>query len=893
VAFPQTPLPVSVFIAPGGNPTDSSTWAWRDITTDVRAASGIRIDAGRRDEGAQVDASSCTLTIDNRSGNYSPRNPLGTWYGQLRKNTPLHVRVTRGTDTFSRTTSPGWGTADTGQTWTHTTSSVWSTNGTVGQCAEPAANSADFAIMSAAGTPDVDMTYTASLSAVATGAAWVSAAVVRYTDTSNFYRVHTEFGTGGVISAKIEKTVAGAVTTLFNTTATAVTYVAGTQVKSRVQADGGEIRLKIWAAAGSEPDAWNAVVTDGDLTGVGAGFYMWRVAGNTNVGTMTCSVDDVAISAILFTGTVPEWPVRWDQTGNDSTTPIVAAGVLRRLGQGASPLRSPIYRQLSQYSPAGYWPLEDGSDATTASSGVTGGAAASVTDVTFGTNDTLNGAASVVKLNTHAASKIYGRVSGPNTADGYAGMCYFRLATLPGSKQTLMEFGATGTVTRWVISTDGTGFVLDGYDSDGTSVVSTGTTIYVADPTQWVAVQLETNKSGGTINWTLIWHQVGGSTFWSTSGSYAGTATRITSVTLLAPTDGTLVAHAWAGDNDLPFVDTTFALVSNGYSGELARDRAIRLCGEEGMPVVVEPGTSSAMGPQRIATFLDLLRAVEAADLGVVSERGPGLAYRARGARYSKAVEMALDFSAGHVGDPPEPTDDDQNMRNDITVSRDNGGSARVVDAAHVAAYGRYDDSATINVATDDDLGDQAGWRLHLGTWDEMRWPLVTLNLAANPTLISSWVRRVIGSRMTVANPPSQIAGVSVDVLIEGWTQTLTPYGWDVELNCSPARVWDVGVLDDASARMDTDGSTLAAGATSSATSLSVATTAAGSPLWTTAAGDFPFDVNVAGERMTVTNITGGSSPQTFTVTRSVNGVVKAQASAADVRLWTPAYLAL
>jgi hypothetical protein len=74
----------------------------------------------------------------------------------------------------------------------------------------------------------------------------------------------------------------------------------------------------------------------------------------------------------------------------------------------------------------------------------------------------------------------------------------------------------------------------------------------------------------------------------------------------------------------------------------------------------------------------------------------------------------------------------------------------------------------------------------------------------------------------------------------------------------------------------------------SGATSMQVDTTNAASPLWTTSAGDFPFDVVVSGERMTVTNITGASSPQTFTITRSVNGVVKAQSAGADVRLFFP-----
>jgi hypothetical protein len=67
--------------------------------------------------------------------------------------------------------------------------------------------------------------------------------------------------------------------------------------------------------------------------------------------------------------------------------------------------------------------------------------------------------------------------------------------------------------------------------------------------------------------------------------------------------------------------------------------------------------------------------------------------------------------------------------------------------------------------------------------------------------------------------------------------------------------------------------------------------TAAGSPLWdTTASG---FDIGVAGERMTVTAISGSSSPQAFTVTRSVNGVVKAQSSGAPVALWNTPVAAL
>jgi hypothetical protein len=76
---------------------------------------------------------------------------------------------------------------------------------------------------------------------------------------------------------------------------------------------------------------------------------------------------------------------------------------------------------------------------------------------------------------------------------------------------------------------------------------------------------------------------------------------------------------------------------------------------------------------------------------------------------------------------------------------------------------------------------------------------------------------------------------------------------------------------------------------------MSVATTgaAAGSPLWTTAAVDFPFDLMVGGEVVTAGAAAGTSSPQAFQVLRSINGIAKAQASGADVSLYNPAIAGL
>lgn len=893
MAFPQSALPVSVWIAPGSDPAGApGDWSWVEITDDVRVANGVVISQGRGDEAARVDPGKCTLTLDNRSGNYSPRNPLGTWYPDLRKNTPLQVRLLRVEDTFTRTTSPGWGTEPTsGFVWSHATPAVWTTNGSAGLMALAAANTADLSTLTGASSADVDVLNVVSLSAVPTGSAWVSATLLRYTDANNVYRMHTEFQPGGAVQCGIVRRVNGINTTLAPLALTGITgYVANQKVRTRVQADGPWLRIKAWLDGDPEPTAWACETTDASLTGSGVGLYEWRVVGNTNAGTMTASVDSFSMTAVPFTGTVAEWPVKWDRSGNDCVTPIQASGILRRLQQGQSPLRSPLYRQLTRYTPAGYWPLEDGSDSTSASSAVSGGAAALVTDVTFAADDTLPGAETALKMNS-TASRIYGRVL-KSTGTGFAAMFLMKLSALPAAETAFIEWSCTGKVRKWRISGDSVGVYVDGYDDEGALIVGGGgATLYTVNPLGWVAWQLEATVSAGTVSWAFLWHQVGTQTFYSLTGSYSSTSVgRITDFTIRGATGliDAAFAHVYAGADTLPFVDTNFSLVSNGYAGELAADRVQRLCDEEGVPVGVKPGESQAMGPQRVATFLELIETVEESDLGVLYEQGTALAYRSSGARFNVTSSLNLDFDSGHIAEPPEPTDDDQRVRNDITVKRDDGGEVRATDDDHVAEVGRYDEAVNVNVQSDSQLAHLAGWLLHMGTWDEMRWPRIELDLARNPSLIPSWLGILVGSRITIANPPDQVID-NIDVLVEGYTQTLTQYTWDVELNCSPARPWDVGIYDATTSRYDNEGSTLNSSATTTATSLSVASTG---DLWTTNAAMFPFDVSVGGERVTVTNITGASSPQTFTVTRSVNGAVKAHSAGTEVHLWSPVYFA-
>jgi hypothetical protein len=894
VAFPQSVLPVRVRIAPGGQPAaDPATWVWVDITSDVRVASGITIDAGRSDEGNKVDPGKCTLTLDNRSGNYSTRNALGQWYGKLAKGTPLRVGTIAVADTFNRTVASGWGTTESGQAWSNGGSSFSVTPGT--GLMTFAANGAFITTASGSELLDIDGRYTAAVPAVMTGGSLVTALIVRYLDANNYYWLTCEFNPAGTVTTKIRRTLNNVLADLaVLTTVPGVTYTAGTKLTVRVQADGPALRVKIWAASGSEPDAWTLTASDSSIFAAGRiGLYLWSTGSNTNTKPFTVSLDDLEVEAIEFTGTVPEWPPRWDQSRKDATTPITAAGILRRLQQGKSPLRSPIARMLLRNSPVAYWPLEDADNATAAAPGMPGVSAASARSVQFAQDSPkLYGAKQTTGI---TASTVMAGAIPSHTATGTWGVVFFTYLLAPPAATTrLMTVTSTGTVRTWAVDSDSSGYTLSGYDSDNSLVAQSGAPYPdTVKPPGWVAFDLLVSQSGSTITGKLIKYGVTGVAttplmYVTTAPTFSGSAGSPTGWKMQGSLgfNGGNLAHVAAFNYEPPFVTYAFANAANGYIGETAADRITRLCAEETVQVVVDAGISEPLGAQNTDTFLNLLYAAESADLGILYERGAGLAYRPRGARYNRPVEFALDFTVGDVADPPEPTDDDQNLRNQWTVTRDGGSSAVATDQASVDASGLLDDSETINVATDLVLPDHASWRLATTTVDEYRWPKVDLNLARNTGQIRKWRAAQPFPRMTIAHEPSQVAGNAVDVTVLGYSQNLSPFGWDIELNCAPSSPWsDIAVYD--ASRKDSASTTLASAiATTTATSVAIKTT---NPVevWSTTAG---YDWAVAGERMTVTSITaavfsGGTYNQTATVTRAVNGVAKTHTVGTEVHL--------
>lgn len=893
-------------IYPGAPPADVESWgAGVDISSYIRhpgmdGGQPITYSFGRPDEAASVDPSNLKLTLDNRGGEFSIRNPNGPWYGSLRRGTPIVLAMPSGADLFDRVVASGLGTSSGGGVWG--TATNWSTSGTYAQYAAATANVASNPILGGADANDLSARVTVWPTVAATGAPLVYGFALRRTDNSNYLYATIEFDAAGVIGVRLRKIISGGMSDITSGVTLGATYVANDKWRILAQTDGPSVRIKVWKPAdpadpdADEPDDWTMTGTETTQTGTDVGLAVWRLAGNTNPGTVNFRFSDLIITVPEFTGQVVQWPVRWDMSGNNCWAPIEASGILRRLQQGAGVLKSPLTRQLSSYAPTGYWPLEDGSDAASFGALTTGTRAAQkIGSVSAAADSTLPGAATGPVFSSSGASI---RFYTPNrqTGTGFSVMFLMKLSALPASKTKVASFQGAGRITTWNLYIDNSSNIYtEGLEPDGTVTINVSSPI-VTNPLNWNAYQLEAATSAGVV-WAMSWHEVGETSYYAHTDSFgSGAQHRVYGGTLgggSSDLSGAAFGHIWVGENTLPFVTDTFSLVSDGYRGELASARIARLAADEGIALLVEDGDSEPLGPQRVATFLATVQASADADYGILYERGSGLGYRPRSARYNRPVAMELAVAAGEIAEPPEPIDDDQRVRNDWTVSRDDGSSARVFDQTHIDAEGRYADSVTINVERDDVLPDHAGWRLYLGTRPELRWPGMVLNMARTPDLIQAWRVRPFAPRIQVTTGLDQVSTAEPDVIAEGASVVLTPTEWRATMNCSAAKPWDQAVLDD-DLRLDTAGSSLATDEDTTSTTWSVATTSG--PIWVTTAlhpAEFPFVIECEGEWVTVTAITGTSSPQTFTVTRSTNGVVKAHATGAEISLAVPTYLAL
>lgn len=916
MAFPSTQLGLMVELALGADLTAASvgSWSWTDITRYVRFADGITITRGRADEFSTASPAKAAMTLLN-DGRFVTRNPTGAYYGQISRNTPLRVMVrpdiNTASDAFNRTTSNGFGTADVGGLWqVNGTASEYSTTGSAARLTLATAATRRYAVLPMATYMTFDVTVRIRTAALATGAALSAGVLYHYSLSSDNNRYEILFNTDQTISTRVVARVASA-ETAGPTVVTGLTHVANTWYRVRAQstsADATAVRLKVWLDGTTEPTTWTIHNTVSALlngTAGKIGLTGTRETSNTNTNAVV-EFDDLTFTDGWFprhTGYVDQWPTRWNDAGlKQALAPITASGLTRRLNQGgvlASAIRRGV--QTAGVVPKAYWPCEDASQATQVSSGIAAGLPMRISQPeSLGGGQAVGSLPLITVTNT---GRLVGAVK-PYVGTDWQVMWLINVPAAVAAEQALLRWQTNGTYPTWQLvltPAGGTDQVsLRAYDQNNIERLGDVGTDFTGEPygTQlWIEVSAI--QSGPDLNWSY--------TIWGASGKVgfkaAATAGTVTEVSFGNGSGANLLQGSALGHISVwdTAAITLGAYAQVGWAGETATARLARLGTQESTPttLVTTPVADFAtMGPPTATTLLAQFREIETAEQGVLYDEVDGsVALLPREARFNRAVTLPLDITQHQLGWPFEPTDDDQQLRNDVTSSQPSGSSYRYVDttsANAVTGVGYYSTTRSVNLFNAADLRQDAEFAAALGTVDDLRYPQIPIDLNRNPSLIASWLAANIGSRLQITHPPSLLTPDLIDLILEGYTEFLSTKRWTAGLNTSSARPWRAWILENGSgnsSRLDSEASSIVTGFNTTATAMSVATLS-GYPLWITGTG-LSIDLNLAGEKVTATAISGSSSPQAFTITRSVNGVVKAQTANTKVSLWQPSVLAL
>lgn len=600
------------------------------------------------------------------------------------------------------------------------------------------------------------------------------------------------------------------------------------------------------------------------------------------------------------TAFVNGWPVSPNAGMLDVTIPITATGRLRRLRRSGKTVGSALSMAVSATSPALWWPMEDGTQAIQLASGLPGGKAlVSGGNVTTGAAGAPGSAASV---DFSGGGQITGTM--PNTLSSTE--VHFGFAFQPndtnGQTYNALKFNAGNGVT-WLFSptTGTTGGLTVSCSSPGGLFSGSMLPNAFWAPGSWHWVEVDLKQNGANVDITATVDDV----VTSGPGLFTGVTLGQPNQIILGPStsiNGGVVATS------TKFAMTSLAFWSSppaadiypavsGYAGETAAARSARVCAAVGIPITVITGTvpSQAMGPQLPDTVANILGSCEDIDNGLLHDGGAlgNLVFVSGASLYNAAPELALDYKRSQISDGFDGTFDDQDLVNEWTISRTSGSSATSSNAASLAVDDDYDQQDTVNVAADNQCQLVADWRTHVDSYETMRFPGVGIDLRRSPELVQQVTLMTLPVYISLLNLPTPTYPYgNNDQFGIGYTETLDAVTWQITFNATPAAPYRVAGLQDPTNPFVLDCmSTLQTGINATVLSMQVATPSG--PLLSTSGADYPVDVYLDGEQITISSVSGASSPQTAVIKRSINGVVKSHTAGQSISVYRPAAIAL
>lgn len=864
---------------------------WTDISADVRTESDMSGTRGLSSWASEADPSKYVFPLNNRHGKYSPRNPVSPYYRQLSLNTPIRISVPSPTshleilDDTGTVTTPHSdalniaGDLDVRVEFDATLTSATANQTIIGKWSSVAAEKQwllsvyngflRFRFITAAG-----LEVQAFQNVFSYGGK-----VLRVTlDADNgsgawrvqFWQAETWGGPWTSVSGLLGISGTGVRPVTAGPLAIGVNDPTGSPARTPFIGYGKRFQVRRGIKG--------LIVADVDFTTVPAGATSFT-DGAGNLWTLSGGAQ-IAARDYRFHGEVSEWPAETDGSDTDSIVRITAQSLKRRLDSGRDPLKSVLARRVPGYKPRAYWPLEEGADASQAYSPIDGVKPMTALNMDFAAESTMPASTAlptVATQNGAVTSRLSGQVPAGGSTTGWSVYWLYRLNTQPSDYASYMSIQTTGTVRDWRIQVKDTGTRILGYNSDGVAIVSQGIATGSDLFNQWVLCRFYAQQNGGSVTWRISWQDIGGDAG-GFDDTYAGTLGRVTSVG--SPpngwnqlVDGLALGHVSVWDAisteayDSP---STASNVLLGYAGEFTSDRITRVARENDVPLAWRGKryAGERVGPQPVDTFLTAVRDAAAADGGILLDQRARNAflYLSPSVLQNQTPKLVLDYTApGHVIGVFKPVDDDSALENDSTVQREGGSSGRYektegslnVNPPELDedGVGRKAKQVTLNVYSDEQCEGLAAWRVHLGTWDESRFPTLTVDARAIVDQVPEIAQLDVGDVIKVTNVPTQHSFNDLYLLVMGYSEALSQFRWQLTFNCVPYGPWVTAVVGEA--RADTTASTLTTAATATATTLQVVSEGA---LWARSGDypdDFPMDILVDGERMTLTGVTG------------------------------------
>ncbi|MEU0716844.1 carbohydrate binding domain-containing protein [Streptomyces lavendulocolor] len=736
--------------------TPAASITWTDITQFVDiASSGISITRGRQDEQAEVQAGTMTLALDNSDGRFTPGRASSPYYPNVRKNTPIRLRVI--TTAKNLLVNPGFESGIT----------AWTSSGTPTRAAS-ATHVHD-------GTQAMLITWGAVASQTVTSPVVHGLQIgQRYT-----YSTYVWVPAG---HATVQLSVAGgnlgSANTLFDQfQRISVSWIAtATSAQVRVRAVGTPAAgNQVWVDAGQIEEAAAATAYD----------------------------SDGAQESARFWGMVNSWPVQWG--GLQAKTTITCTDVFKRLAR-APELRTMLTEEVMLDEPLAYYPLTEPSDATSAGdlSGTTAGtlsvsAVGSGGELAFSAENA--GPDRLGALTLTPASASNGKFMTADLGQDYetrSRLAYmFHEWWFSTTTVSRVMFGLTSSDNRYqiVYSLNGSGQLTIETTEFGDVLLGTSVvTASLADGQQHHVVYDELSQR-----------------VWIDGVSYVVSVTLMVGLrhlTLGAFTNSRLwsgtLSHLALYAPDVPALSSYvghYTTGTTGHVGESGSARASRIAGYVGATVTATGGTFDGIGSQAAlgSSPLSHLQDVERTEGGVLiaARDSSSIVLQSRDIRYNPVSSLSIlyaDLETAGV----EFNDDDQRLVNTVVASRPGGATQLVKDDDSRDAYGPYEQAITLLKTSDAEVVDAAQWLVnrYADPPPEMRQMPVEASTLGTTTY-RALLTADVSSVFTVTSLPGEAPSSSTTVTVEGYTESIRHAQHHLNFHVSRTDSTTVWVLND------------------------------------------------------------------------------------------------